>query len=59
LTLKSGEIIKGIALDTQLDKQKNECMLLASQHDKTLVVLENITKCEVCIDNPHFQLLKF
>lgn len=55
LTLKSGEIIQGIALDTQRNEQRDECIKI----DEHLVVLEGIKILEVMVENPHLQKVTF
>ncbi len=51
LTMKSGAVFTGVALDTSRDEQRRECLVLSSDG---LVVLDEISTLEVCVDNPHF-----
>ena len=55
LTMKTGEIIDGIALDTK----PNERLLLKINGLETLVDLNNISKLEVRVNNPHFTEITF
>ncbi len=55
LTMKTGEIIDGIALDTK----SNERLLLNINGLETLVDLNNISKLEVKVNNPHFTEVTF
>ena len=54
LTMKVGESIKGVALDTSRNESKNECIKLNANETEILVELDGISKLEVLIDNPHF-----
>jgi Rho-binding antiterminator len=49
--MKSGAVFTGVALDTSRDEQRRECLVLSSDG---LVVLDEISTLEVCVDNPHF-----
>lgn len=55
LTLHSGEQIEGVALDTQRNQDKDECIKLSIAAQEQLVVLTGIAELEVCVDNPHFK----
>lgn len=59
LTLKPGEQVEGIALDTQRNQDKEECIKLSVEGRDQLVVLTEITELEVCVDNPHFKQISF
>ncbi|MCK8044206.1 Rho-binding antiterminator [Shewanella sp. 1CM18E] len=68
LTLKSGEIISGIAVDTCRNTLNQHCIKLISetnsQQDSSeqaghLVELDNISHMHVCIDNPHVRDISF
>lgn len=59
LTMKSGEVLECIALDTLLNDNRDECMRVDVHGDQRLVVLTDITKLDVCVDNPHFKTLSF
>ena len=62
ITKKSGDVIQGVALDTKLNEQREECIQLALKGEPEqgeLIVLTDILKLIVCIDNPHFQNFKF
>ncbi|EDK29739.1 Rho-binding antiterminator [Vibrio chagasii] len=59
LTLKSGEPVEGIAVDTQRNQDKEECIKLSVSGQEQLVVLTGITELEVCVDNPHFKQKSF
>lgn len=56
LTMKSGTVLTGVALDTSRDESRRECIVLDS---KELVVLDEISTLEVCVDNPHFDRVSF
>ena len=59
LTMKVGESIKGVALDTSRNESKNECIKLNANEAEILVELDGISKLEVLIDNPHFSEVIF
>lgn len=55
LTMKSGNTIEGVALDTQ----PNERIKMKIGDAETLVNLDEISKLEVQIENPHFTEITF
>lgn len=59
LTLKSGDIIEGIAVDTQRNDQRDECIKIDIEGVGQLVVLEEIKMLEVMAENPHIQVALF
>jgi len=59
LTLKSGDIIEGIAADTQRNEQGVECIEVEIKRVAQLVVLEEIKVLEVEVENPHLQKVTF
>lgn len=56
LTLRSGEVVRGIALDTARDGNGAECLKLATGQ---LVVLEGVRTLEAAEPNPHFSRVDF
>ncbi len=59
LTLLSGDIVEGTALDTQRNNSKAECIKLESNGKEQLVELDNLVSMEACRDNLHFQRVRF
>ncbi len=59
LTLKTGEIIDCTALDTQYDAARKECIKVSIEGVESYIVLNEISKLEVSIDNPHFKQVVF
>ena len=59
ITLKSGEVVSGKALDTAKNSLGEECIKLLTQDSELLVVLDSIAKMKVTMDNPHFQEVAF
>jgi len=59
LTLTSGDIITGKALDTSRNESRQECIQLLVRDEKILVVLDDIKQLMVTISNPHFSLINF
>jgi len=59
LTLKSGESIQGIAIDTKRDDDKQECILINLDSGSKLVVLDELVSLEVLTQNPKFKMVTF
>lgn len=59
LLLRSGETIKGIALDTKRNDNKAECIELNVNDKKQLIELDELVKLTVTEDNPHFTEVTF
>lgn len=59
LTLKSGEVIEGIAQDTQRNDNRDECIKITTEAGEQLVVLSDLKKMEVQVENPHLQIVEF
>lgn len=59
LTLKSGDIIQGIARDTQRNEKRDECIKIDMEGIEQLVVLKEIKILEVKVENPHLQKVMF
>ena len=59
LTLKTGDILECIAMDTQRNETREECIKVKVNDVERLVVLDHLSKLEVCIENPHFTELLF
>lgn len=57
LTLKSGEEVTGIALDTRRNVQRQEC--IAINHIDTLIALDAVASMEALVKNPHFNRVTF
>ena len=59
LTMKLGEVIEGVALDTQRNEAREECIKVDVSGTEELIVLDNISRLEVGVENPHFQAVSF
>ncbi|MFM2663479.1 transcriptional antiterminator Rof [Vibrio mediterranei] len=59
LTMKVGLLLEGIALDTVRDESNNECLKLNVKETDVLVILDEINKLEVLVENPHFSEVVF
>jgi Rho-binding antiterminator len=57
--MKSGIVMECVALDTALNENREECIKVNLSGDQLLVVLEDILKLEVCVENPHFKTISF
>ncbi len=59
ITMKTGTIIKCTPLDTQRNDAREECIKVRVDGVESLVELGHISKLEVCVENPHFQVVSF
>ena len=59
LTMKSGAEIECIAFDTKLNENRAECINVIVNGVESLIVLEDISVLDVCVDNPHLRRLSF
>lgn len=59
LIMKSGVVLEGIALDTQFNNNKEECVLVEIDGYPQLIVLDDLSQLDVLVDNPHFQTISF
>ena len=60
LTLYSGAVIEGVAIDTQRNELKEECITVTNADaSRLLVVLDELKKLEVSVKNPHFTAVEF
>jgi Rho-binding antiterminator len=59
LLLRSGEALEGIAMDTQLNAGREECIKLKTGGREALVVLTDISRMEAVVANPHFDVVGF
>jgi Rho-binding antiterminator len=57
--MNSGIVIECIAIDTKLNENRVECIMVNLKEDASLIVLDEISKLEVCVDNPHFHTIYF
>ncbi|RME35855.1 MAG: transcriptional regulator [Gammaproteobacteria bacterium] len=59
LTMKDGSVKECVPIDTMYDSNRNECMKVDQDGRESLVILDDISRLEVCVDNPHFQRVSF
>ncbi|HEY8939097.1 MAG TPA: Rho-binding antiterminator [Cellvibrio sp.] len=59
LTLKSGAVIQGKALDTQRNESKVECIKIETNGVEQLIILDDIKQLEACDENPHVKVVVF
>lgn len=59
LRLRDGIWRRGKAVDTAFNDDRKECLSLKTSHGERLVQLDDITRMEVLVDNPHFMALDF
>lgn len=58
LTLKDQDVIEGKAVDTWVDKDKRE-YLIVSDGQRHLIELNKLSKLEVLSDDPRFTMVEF
>ncbi len=59
IELKSGEILEGIAVDTERNETREECIKVSADGKEQLVVLDEISRLKVRVENPHFDEVSF
>lgn len=59
LTMKTGIVIEGTAIDMKLNDDRDECIEINTNETYTLIELDEIVELEALIDNPHFTLINF
>ncbi|MDV7104619.1 Rho-binding antiterminator [Vibrio sp. TH_r3] len=59
LTMKSGEILQGIALDTSRNENRKECIKISRNEIDMLIELDSIFKLQILADNPNFSEIIF
>lgn len=59
ISLSSKLIIDCMALDTQQNQLRKECIKVSVNGTEKLIILNDIEKIEVLIENPHFNVVSF
>jgi Rho-binding antiterminator len=59
VSLKSGATIQGVALDTQHNENKDECIKIQTDDTERPIILNEVKKIEVIEDNPHVRFIDF
>ncbi len=59
LTLKSGQTVEGIALDTARNDSRQECIKLEVKGINVDIVLSEIALLSVDVENPHITQVSF
>lgn len=59
LTLRSGEELAGVAMDTVSNQDRAECLKLKTGRDEQLVVLDQILRMVAAEPNPYFAKVDF
>jgi Rho-binding antiterminator len=59
IIMKAGKIIECRALDTHYNSEREECIKVDVKGAEDEVIIEKISKIEVCIKNPHFKQISF
>ncbi|MEG3755623.1 Rho-binding antiterminator [Psychromonas arctica] len=59
ISLKSGDIIEGVAVDTVRDQNKQECIKIDNNGQELVIVLDHIASLLVMVDNPHLKQINF
>jgi Rho-binding antiterminator len=59
LSLRSGELVSGSAVDTRRNTNREECIVVNIDNEERLIVLDTIARLDVNRSNPHFQTISF
>ncbi len=59
ITLKSGQVVVGKAIDTARNHRREECIKLNIENSDVLIVLDSIATLKVVVENPHFDEVSF
>jgi len=59
LTMISGTVIEGVAMDTSRNQYGNECVVIYANKSNSLVELKVISKLEALTENSHFSEIVF
>lgn len=59
LTLRSGEELEGVAMDTVSNQDRAECLKLKTGNNEQLVVLDQILRMVATKPNSHFEKVDF
>lgn len=57
LWMKTDKVVECTALDTQYNDEREECIKVDVDGSEALIPLDRISKLEVCVENPHFQMV--
>jgi Rho-binding antiterminator len=57
--MATGVQIEGVALDTARNENRAECIKIQTDNGVQLVVLAELVKLAITIDNPHFTEVNF
>ena len=59
LTMNTGANIDGVALDTARNESRAECIKIQTDDGVMLVVLADMVKLAITVENPHFTEVRF
>jgi Rho-binding antiterminator len=59
LTLKNDHIIEGVASNIKVNSEKQEYLEVNKNGTSVLVLLDELSQMDVCVDNPHFRSVSF
>lgn len=59
LTMKTGDVLEGVAIDTRKSEMREECIVVKIGEQEKLLVLDQLFKLQVCIENPHISEVTF
>jgi Rho-binding antiterminator len=59
LVLKNSRIVKGKALQTTYNENREECIVLKTEIGSVKIVLEQVASMEAVRKNPHFGKINF
>ena len=59
ITMKSGDSVEGIAFDTGFNDKREESIKLEVEGKEAWLVLDQVSRIDVLIENPHFKTVVF
>ena len=59
LVFRNGKVVQGKALQTTVNQNKEECIVLETQRGDEKIVLEYVASMEAITKNPHFEHIDF
>ena len=59
ITLKSGQLIEGVAVDVAVNEDHLECLKIDISGQLHSIIVDQISQLEVAVANPHFDKVCF
>jgi Rho-binding antiterminator len=59
IQLINGTTLIGVAFDTKINQEGQECLILKCEHEEQLVIMKDIKTLKATMNNPHFNVIEF